>query len=68
MDLPSITNLIFYRVLILKILQWIVIISKFNVWQNIRNKLEELFAFPVQNNEETPKKIIYFNELKSFKK
>ena len=56
MDLPSITNLIFYRVLILKILQWIVIISKFNVWQNIRNKLEELFAFPVQNNEETPKK------------
>ena len=56
MDLPSIANIIFYGVLIFIILPWLVIISKFNVWQNIRNKIEELFAFPAQNNEETPKK------------
>ena len=56
MDLPSIANIIFYGVLIFIMLPWIVIISKFNVWQNIRNKIEELFAFPAQNNEETPKK------------
>ena len=52
-DLPSITNIIFYGALIFIILPWIVIILKFNVWQNIRNKKEELFAFPAQNNEET---------------
>ena len=56
MDLPSIANIIFYGVLIFIMLPWIVIISKFNVWQNIRNKIEELFAFQAQNNEETPKK------------
>ena len=55
-DLSSITNIIFYGVLIFIMLPWLVIISKFNVWQNIRNKIEELFAFPAQNNEETPKK------------
>ena len=55
-DLPSIANIIFYGVLIFIMLPWLVIISKFNVWQNIRNKIEELFAFPAQNNEETPKK------------
>ena len=56
MDLPSIANIIFYGVLIFIMLPWLVIFSKFNVWQNIRNKIEELFAFPAQNNEETPKK------------
>ena len=55
-NLPSIENIIFYAVLIIIMLPWIVIISKFNMWQNIRNKIEELFAFPNQNNEEAPKK------------
>ena len=67
-DLPSIANIIFYGVLIFIMLPWLVIISKFNVWQDIRNKIEELFAFPAQNNEETPKKMEYFTELQLFKK
>lgn len=65
-DLPSIKKIIFYGVLIFIMLSWIVIISKFNVWQNIRNKIEELFALPAQNNEETPKKIEYFTNLQLF--
>ena len=67
-DLPSIANIIFYGVLIFIMLPWLVIISKFNVWQNIRNKIEELFAFPAQNNEETPKKwniLLSYNYLKN---
>ena len=58
-DLPSIENIIFYSVQIIIMLPWIVIISKFDMWQNMRNEIEELLAFPTQNNEEEPKKIIF---------
>ena len=44
--LPSIENIIFYSVLIIIMFPWIVIISKFDMWQNMRNKIEELLAFP----------------------
>ena len=47
---------------------FIFIYKKFNIWQNIRNKIEELFAFQAQNNEETPKKMEYFTELQLLKK
>lgn len=35
---------------------WIIIISKLNIWDKIKEKLEELMTFTRKNNEEGTKK------------
>ena len=42
--------------LIIIMTPWIIIISKLNIWDKIKEKLEELMTFTIKNNEEGTKK------------
>ena len=62
-NLPSLENVVFYLLLIVIMAPWIIIISKLNIWDKIKEKLEELMTFTSKNNEEGTKKMLYFIEL-----
>ena len=62
-NLPSLENVVFYLLLIVIMAPWIIIISKLNIWDKIKEKLEELMTFTSKNNEEGTKKMVYFIEL-----
>ena len=62
-NLPSLENVIFYLLLIVIMAPWIIIISKINIWDKIKEKLEELMTFTSKSNEEGTKKMVYFIEL-----
>ena len=55
-NLPSLENVIFYLLLIVIMAPWIIIISKINIWDKIKEKLEELMTFTSKSNEEGTKK------------
>lgn len=55
-NLPSLENVVFYLLLIVIMAPWIIIISKLNIWDKIKEKLEELMTFTSKNNEEGTKK------------
>ena len=55
-NLPSLENVIFYLLLTVILAPWIIIISKLNIWDKIKEKLEELMAITNKSNEEGAKK------------
>ena len=55
-NLPSFENVIFYLLLMIIMIPWIIIISKINIWDRIKEKLEELMALTAKSNEESSKK------------
>ena len=55
-NLPSFENVIFYLLLMIIMIPWIIIISKINIWDRIKEKLEELMALTAKSNEEGSKK------------
>ena len=55
-NLPSLENVIFYLLLMVIVTPWIIIISKINIWDKIKEKLEELMALTTKSNEEDKKK------------
>ena len=55
-NLPSLENVVFYLLLIVIMAPWIIIISKLNIWEKIKEKLEELMTFTNKSNEEGTKK------------
>ena len=55
-NLPSLENVIFYLLLTVILAPWIIIISKLNICDKIKEKLEELMTITNKSNEEGAKK------------
>ena len=54
-NLPTLENVIFYLLLTVILAPWIIIISKLNIWDKIKEKLEELMTITNKSNEEGAK-------------